>query len=154
MKTKIHNIDDLRAEILRLRIQRSGLENDLKTETRRLTAMFRVPAMLLGKLNDWFSPFGLAKNNGQGKEDEHDWVTSIFRVGLPVMMNKFVFPQSGFLMKSLVEMISQKAAKTINKDVMSDLIEKFTDWVKSPKQKRRKQTEPDDYGIPPDSETY
>ncbi|HQS53108.1 MAG TPA: hypothetical protein PLN99_14540, partial [Daejeonella sp.] len=85
---------------------------------------------------------------------QQDWVTSIFRIGLPVVMNKFIFPRSGFLLKSVVELLSQNTAKTVNKDVVSDLINKFSEWIKSTKRKKKQEQGMEDYGIPPDSETY
>jgi len=153
MRTSIQNSDDLRMEILRLRTVRSEIEGDLKVETDRITNRFRVPLMLFTKVNDWITPMFKSSRNEPGNLSQ-DWVTSIFRIGLPVLMNKFIFPKSGFLLKSVVELLSQNTAKTLNKDVVTDLINKFSDWIKSGKQKKRDVPAIDDYGIPPDSETY
>lgn len=151
MKTQIHNIDDLRAEILRLRTLHTEHENDLEAEAKKLTSIFRIPAMLLNKFNNWFG--GFEKDEPDGK-DGHDWITNVFKIGLPVMMNKFFFPRSGFMMRSIIQLFSQKAAKSFNRDVLGDFVEKITDWIKSSKPKSRKITQNPDYGIPPDSETY
>lgn len=153
MRAKIQNSDDLRSEILRLRAIRSELEGELKAETARITKRFRVPLMLLGKVNDWVSPIFKPYRNEPGSLNQ-DWVTSIFRIALPVVMNKFIFPKSGFLLKSIVEMLSQNTAKTVNKDVLTDLINKLSEWIKSSKRKKKQEPVLDDYGIPPDSETY
>jgi hypothetical protein len=153
MKTKIQNSDDLRSEILRLRTIRSEIEGDLKIETDRITNRFRIPLMLFGKVNDWVSPIFKPSRNEPGSLNQ-DWVTSIFRIALPVVMNKFIFPRSGFLLKSLVELLSQGTAKTVNKDVLADLINKLSDWIKSSKRKKRQDPELENYGIPPDSEAY
>jgi len=69
-------------------------------------------------------------------------------------MNRFLFPKSGFIVKSVIELISQNAAKTVNKDLMGGLLEKLSEWIKSPKTRNKKEPELADYGIPPDSETY
>jgi len=153
MRTKIQNSDDLRSEILRLRISRSEIESELKTETDRITQRFRVPLMIFGKVNDWVSPMFKPGRNEHGSLNQ-DWITSIFRIALPVVMNKFIFPKSGFLLKSVVELLSQNTAKTVNKDVLTDLINKLSDWIKSSKRKKKQEPELEDYGIPPDSETY
>ncbi|MDP3467186.1 MAG: hypothetical protein Q8S11_02555 [Daejeonella sp.] len=153
MRTKIHNSDDLRMEILRLRVVRSAIEAELKVETNKFTSKFRVPLMLLGKVNNWVSPIFRSGRNEPGSINQ-DWVTSIFKVGLPVVMNKFLFPRSGFLLKSVVELLSQNTAKTVNKDVVTDLINKVSDWIKSTKRKKKQDQAISDYGIPPDSETY
>jgi len=136
MRTKILNSDDLRMEILRLRIVRSEIEGELKFETDRIANRFRVPLMLFSKVNNWVSPMFKSSTNEPGSLDQ-DWVTSIFKVGLPVVMNKFIFPRSGFLLKSMVELLSQNTAKTINKDVVTDLINKFSEWIKSTKRKKK-----------------
>jgi hypothetical protein len=153
MRTKIQNSDDLRSEILRLRTTRSKIEGELKTETDRITQRFRVPLMIFGKVNDWVSPMFKPGRSEHGSLNQ-DWVTSILSIGLPVIMNKFIFPRSGFILKSVVELLSQNTAKTLNKDVLIDLIDKLSDWIKSSKRKKKQEPELDDYGIPPDSETY
>lgn len=150
MRAKIQNIDDLRQEVTRLEVIRTEMESELKTETQKITSRLRVPLMLLRKLNDFF---GVSRDKS-GKKVGEDWVSSIFRIGLPVMMNRFLFPKSGFIVKSVIELISQNAAKTVNKDLMSSVLEKLSEWIKSPKTKTKKEPEIADYGIPPDSETY
>jgi hypothetical protein len=150
MRTKIQNIDDLREEVIRLGVVRTEMESELKIETQKITSRLRVPLMLLRKLNDFF---GVGRDKS-GKKSGEDWVSSIFRIGLPVMMNRFIFPKSGFIIKSVIELISQNAAKTVNKDLMSDVLEKLTEWIKTSKTKTKKEPELADYGIPPDSETY
>ena len=150
MRAKIQNIDDLREEVTRLEVIRTEIESELKTETQKITSKLRVPMMLLRKLNDFF---GVSRDKS-GKKVGEDWVSSIFRIGLPVMMNRFLFPKSGFIVKSVIELISQNAAKTVNKDLMSGVLEKLSEWIKTPKTKTKKEPELADYGIPPDSETY
>jgi len=153
MKTKIQNSDDLRSEILRLRNIKSITGNELKVETGRITEKFRLPLMLFGKVNDWVSPMFKSGRNESGSLNQ-DWVSSIFRIALPIVLNKFIIPRSGFLLKSLVELLSQGTAKTVNKDVLADLINKLSDWIKASKSKKKQDLELEDYGIPPDSEAY
>jgi hypothetical protein len=150
MRTKIQNIDDLREEIIRLGVVRTELESELKIETQKITSRLRMPLMLLRKVNGFFG----VSSDKSGRKIGEDWVSSIFRIGLPVMMNRFLFPKSGFIVKSVIELISQNAAKTVNKDLMSGILEKLSEWIKSPKTKTKKEPELADYGIPPDSETY
>lgn len=154
MGTKIQNSEELRAEILRLRGLRHTLEDELLIETNKAAAKFRIPLMLLSKLNEWFSPFHKSSTKNSAYNTETDWVTSVFRVGLPVMLNKFIFPKSGFLLKSVVEFLSQNAAKSVNKNVISEMIDHLAEWVKSTKRVKKREPEMADYGIPPDSETY
>ena len=150
MRTKIQNIDDLRAEIERLGQVSVEMETDLKIEVEKITTKITAPFLLLNKLSQFL---GLSKGKEEGK-DEGDWVSSIFRIGLPVLMNKFIFPKSGFLMKALLALVTQNAAKAFDKDFMGKMIDKISDWLKKSGGKRKKDPEMADYGIPPDSETY
>lgn len=153
MRTRIQNSDDLRSEILRLRTIKAEIEGELKVETNRITNRFSLPFMLFGKVNDWVRPMFKPGRNEPGSLNQ-DWVSSIFRIGLPVVMNKFIFPKSGFLLKSLVDLLFQGTAKTVNQDVLSNLIDRLSNWIKSSKRKKKQEPELEDYGIPPDSETY
>ena len=153
MKTKIQNIDDLRLEILRLRLKRVEQENDLQLEAQKITAQFRYPVMLLTKLNDWFGVFAGDDEDNKDKKDQH-WVMNALHLGLPLFVDKFLFPKSGIILKSLIVLVSQKAAKTVNKDMFNDLIDKLSDWIKPAEAKPRNKKVLPEYGIPPDSETY
>lgn len=150
MRTKIQNIEDLRAEIDRLGQIRLEMETDLKIEAVKITAKITAPILLLGKLYD-FLGFGKGKSESKG---DGDWVSSIFRIGLPVLMNRFILPKSGFLIKAFIGLLSQNAAKSFNKDFMIKIIEKLSDWIKTSGNKGKQEPEMADYGIPPDSETF
>ncbi len=154
MRPKIENITDLRAELTRLRVQRLDQELELTKVTARIKARLRFPVLVYTKISDFFIEMFGDDPEDLTKKEHQDWVTNILRVGLPVALNKFLFPRSGFLLKSLVAMVSQKAAKNVNKDSITDLFDKVTNWIKSSKPKTRKEPVLSDYGIPPDSETY
>lgn len=150
MRTKIQNSEELRAEIFRLRARRFEIEDELLLETHKITDKLRLPLMILSKLKSWFAPFDKSSTDNF----QSDWVTSAFRIGLPVMLNKLIFPKSGFILKYVVEFLSQNAAKALNKNVISDLIDNLSDWIKSTKRTKKREPRMTDYGIPPDSETY
>ena len=155
MRPKIENLHDLRAEINRLRIQRLEQEIELTKVTARIKARLHFPVLVYTKISDFFIElFGDDPEDLTKKKEHKDWVTNILRVGLPLALNRFLFPRSGFLMKSVVAMVSQTAAKNVNKDSITGLIDKVSDWIKVRKPKNRKDPMMADYGIPPDSETY
>ncbi len=154
MKAKIRNIDELNAEILRLREQRVEMEADMLIDLNKIVSKFKMPLMLISKLGDWASAFAGVKTNKDGTTDNGDWISGIFRVGLPFVMNRFIFPKSGLLTKTILGFITQKAAGTVNKDLISNILDKISGIVKIPKNKKKNGPELADYGIPPDSETY
>jgi len=150
MKSKIENIDDLRSEILRLKLQRFHHEAAIEQEINKIKDKFRIPTILLNKVNTWFgdSTRGVDKTN-------HDWVTNALRIGLPVALNKLFFGKSGFIIKSLVTLFSQKAATSVNKDTLTHWIDNASHWIRGAAKSRREKSKlSHDYGIPPDSETY
>lgn len=151
MKSRIENIDDLRSEILRLKLQRFQYEAELNAEINKIKDKFRIPHLLLNKFNAWFGTHAGPMEKGK----EHDWVTNAFRIGLPVLLNKVVFGKAGFMVKSLVALVSQKAAGNVNRDVVSHWIDKAAHWIRgATKRKPKTGNIHPDYGIPPDSETY
>lgn len=154
MNAKIRNIDELRAEILRLREQRTEMEADLLIDLNKVVSKFKMPLMLISKLSDWAAAFAGVKRNKDGTTDNGDWVSGIFRVGLPFLMNRFVFPKSGLLTKTILGFVTQKAANTVNKDLINNILDKISEIIKVPKGRKKDDPELTDYGIPPDSETY
>ena len=54
MRTKIQNIDDLRAEVARLEVARTEIETELKIEAQKITSKIEIPLLLLRKLNYFF----------------------------------------------------------------------------------------------------
>ena len=151
MKSKIENTADLRAEILRLNLLRFHLEAGMEQDVQKITNVFRIPSMLLHKVNSWFSTQAGAPDKGQ---NDSDWVTNAFRIGLPVLLNKMVFGKAGFFVKSIVALVSQKAATNVNKDVISHWIDNAAEWIRGSSKTRNRKRASVDYGIPPDSETY
>jgi len=154
MRPRIENINDLRAEITRLRAKRLDQEIELTKVTARIKARLHFPVLVYNKISDFFIEMFGDNPENLNKTEHRDWVTNILRVGLPVALNKFLFPRSGFLLKSVVALVSQKAAKNVNKDSITDLFDKVTNWIKISKPTTRKEPVLPDYGIPPDSETY
>uniref|UniRef100_UPI0037C13F96 hypothetical protein n=1 Tax=Daejeonella sp. TaxID=2805397 RepID=UPI0037C13F96 len=65
MRTKIQNIDDLRAEIERLGQVRVEMETDLKIEVEKITTKITAPFLLLNKLSQFL---GLSKGKEEGKD--------------------------------------------------------------------------------------
>ncbi|WP_026897379.1 hypothetical protein [Daejeonella oryzae] len=150
MKSRIETTEDLHAEILRLKLLRYHQEAAIEQDIKGITDKFRIPALLLHRIQGWFGDNSATHAKG---EPEHDWVTNAFRIGLPVLLNKMVFGRAGFFIKSLVALASQKAATNVNKDVVTHWIDKAADWIRGAS-KNPKSNKNFDYGIPPDSETY
>lgn len=111
MEPIINNSVDLRQEILRLK----GVEAE---QSVALKARFSSPVAVLTTL---YSLFPKA-HNGENKTNifNQDFVSIISRFVIPLTLNKTLFKNSGFIVKALVGLVSQKASGYINEgSVMS-----------------------------------
>lgn len=175
MSTKINNIDDLKSEITRISRLKVEQEAFLGDQYRLLRNKIAQPARVLGTLSSAIpgvdmlrglfsagaSIAGKSKKPG-AEPSSSDWLTKTFQIGLPLVLNKTLLKNAGWIKKSLVLLASETAAGKINQNAITSAISKVTDFVK-PKKKKKKhrvieplQDEKDviNFGIPPDSETY
>lgn len=141
MEKSFSSLAELRAEIDFLKVKAFKDEEALKEG-------FKSPSAILG----------LFKTDSSKKSFTHDLMqqdilTNISRVLLPLLLNGVVFKKSGFITKTLITFLSQKAAKQVNSDKVSGLLDKFSSIFKG-NGKPQRSAHIRDYGIPPDSETY
>lgn len=127
----INNVNDLKAEIVRLRMLRDEQRGAIKSR-------FSSPGATFSTISSIFFKPGHNILN-------QDFVGMLSRVLLPLTLNKTLFRNSGFLVKGLVGFLSQKASHFISEDAVVGLWDK----VKSVFEKKSKS---EDYGIPPESE--
>ena len=131
----IHNAEDLKAEILRLR--------HLKEEQgEALKARFSSPGAAISSLMTVFP------KESRLKFDifHQDFLGLLSRILLPITLNKTVFKKSNFLVKGLIGFLSQKASHFISEDSVVGL------WDKVKSLFEKKKSKEEDYGIPPESE--
>jgi len=143
MELPIRNISDLRGEILRLK----EVE---QVQSIALGERFRSPGALLSTIVSLFrSPASADGEKGSGFFDQ-DIVGLISRFVLPFTLNKTIFRNSGFIVKMLVGLVSQKASHFITEDTLVSVVDKIKSLFKS---KTAEET-PAHKGVPPLSETY
>ena len=106
----INNDEELKAEIVRLR------NIDRKQET-ALAARVSSPGAIIA------SAMTLSQTSKANKTlaAKPDYLQVGARVLLPVILNKTVFRKSNFVVKFLVGLISQKAAKMVTQDNIKSL---------------------------------
>lgn len=142
---KINSMADLRLEIIRLQIEVDEREALIRHDLNEVAEQVKAPFHFMKKLAGWF---------GGGTTDQAasaDWLTSVLQLGFPWIVNNLFFKRSGIFTKGLIALLSQKAISGIN-------LEKFTHWVEQLNQwitkQGKKKSDAEDYGIPPDSETF
>lgn len=151
-KKDIHTIEDLRAEIARLKLLKFEQEAYLGDQFNLLEYKLEAPMRLYDRISSFF-PSVKDAFLPNGKSMGSDWVTNSLRVGLPFLFNKVLFRKAGFIKKGLLLLASQQAAGFLNKDRLAEVIDKITSLI-HPSNKAKKKKKETDYGIPPDSETY
>jgi hypothetical protein len=142
MDLHIRNIDDLRSEVARLK----GLEQEQKEA---LSKRFAGPSAIFSTFMSLFpkSPGGASLFHNQ------DIVGLLSRFALPFTLNKTLFKNSNFLVKSLVGLVSQKASHFISEDSVGSLWDKAKSLFGMVTGKKAKKTvKPknlEGFGVPP-----
>jgi hypothetical protein len=116
MELIIRNIEDLRGEITRLK----EMERE---QSAALGQRFKSPGAIFSTISSLF--FG--NGSGEGKAASffnQDIVGLISRLVLPFTLNKTVFRNSGFIVKTLVSIVSQRASRFITEDGVISLWDK------------------------------
>jgi len=117
MEPIIKNSWDLRQEIIRLK----GVEEE---QAVAIKARFSSPVAVLTTL---YSLFPKANNTGENKTNifNQDFVSILSRFLIPLTLNKTLFKNSGFIIKALVGLVSQKASGYINEDSVISVWDKI-----------------------------
>jgi hypothetical protein len=116
METAIRNVTDLRNEISRLK----GMEEEQRTA---IGQRFSSPSATFATIYSLFS--SSADADGTKKGIFHmDYVGLLSRILVPFTLNKTLFRNSGFIVKALVGLVSQKASGYISEDSVATLWDK------------------------------
>ncbi|WP_183575950.1 hypothetical protein HDF18_18830 [Mucilaginibacter sp. X5P1] len=116
MDEPIKNSWDLRQEIIRLK----GLE---KVQGEAIAERFNSPAAIFSTV---YSLFPKSSNSGENKSNifNQDFVSILSRFLIPFTLNKTIFKHSGFLIKTLVGLVSQKASGYVNEESVVGIFDK------------------------------
>ncbi len=137
MDIPVRTISDLHAEIIRLEALKQQQEKDLKQR-------FDSPASIFSVIKSFFHKPGDSKN---GILDQ-DLFGLLSRIILPFTLNKTIFKSSGFLVKTLVGLVSQKASAYISEDSVTSVWDKAKGLVTSLLKKKKKPAEPEFVSAP------
>ena len=113
MTLPIKNSVELRNEIYRLQGVEAEQSEALKKRFSSPGAVFSTVMSLFPKSDD--------KEDKNSSLFNQDFIGMISRILLPITLNKTLFKNSGFIVKTIVGLLSQKASHYINEDSVSDL---------------------------------
>lgn len=130
MNTLIRNQSDLRAEIFRLQQERLEKQIALKQHFSSPTAIMSTVAGLIGG--------GGGDSDKLDGKQKIDIVRMVSRFLLPLVLNKTIFKSSGFIMKALVGLASQKASSYISTDTVTSVFDKAKGFLGSLLSKKAK----------------
>lgn len=117
MALPIKNSDELRSEIARLK----GLEQQ---QADQLKQHFSSPGAILSTVMGLFSGSKDDKEEKNASLFDQDFIGLLSRIVIPIALNKTLFKRSGFLVKALVGILSQKASHYINEDSVGGIWDK------------------------------
>ncbi|MCR8561532.1 hypothetical protein KXD93_28010 [Mucilaginibacter sp. BJC16-A38] len=143
MDVPIKNISDLRGEIYRLK----ELERE---QSVAIGDRFRTFSSTISTIGTLF-PKSIAPDGKTSSFFEQDLVGLISRFVLPFTLNKTIFRNSNFIIKTIVGLVSQKASHFITEDSVVGIWDKVKHLF-TPKEKKPKN--PEKNAIPPLSESY
>ncbi len=113
MTLPIRNTVELRDEIYRLQGVEAEQSAALKKRFDSPGAIFSTVMSLFPKSDD--------KEDKNSSLFNQDFIGLISRFVLPIALNKTLFKNSGFIVKTVVGLLSQKASHYINEDSVSDV---------------------------------
>ncbi|MGB3066272.1 hypothetical protein [Sphingobacterium thalpophilum] len=163
-QTKIRNLQELKAEISRLKELKNEQEAYLKTQFTLLNNKIEAPVRFFNSLKNNIPGVNIIQQLfAKSSNPDSDWLTKTLRIGVPFVMNRLFLKKAGMFKKALMILLSERAVGQINQDKISGLLSKLTDFIR-PKKKRKKSSqieestivkdEVNEYGIPSYSETY
>lgn len=172
MKVNINNTEELKIELVRLsRLKKEQesylgdqyklLKNKVETPSRVINAVAsNMPGVSL--IKGLFSSVTASKSTEHNSHEKSDWLNKATRIGLPLLLNRTLLKNSGWLKKSLVLLASEGAVGQINQDKISSFVGKITDYIRPKKSKKKhkkikgleEEQDTQNFGIPPESETY
>ncbi|WP_333627320.1 hypothetical protein [Sphingobacterium siyangense] len=161
--TKIRNLQELKAEISRLKALKNEQEVYLKTQFTLLNNKIEAPIRFFNTLKDNIPGVNIVQQLfSKSSNPDSDWLTKTLRIGVPFVMNRLFLKNTGVFKKALMLLLSERAVGQVNQDKISGLLSKLTQFIR-PKKKKNKaaqaenaviKDEVNEYGIPSYSETY
>jgi len=140
MDVPIRNISELRGEILRLKQLEHEQSIAIGDRFKNFSSTFSTIASIFqGRVN---------ADGTRASFFDQDLVGLLSRFVLPFTLNKTLFRNSGFLVKAIVGLVSQKASHFITEDTVTGLWDKVSSLFK----RKTPEETPSHKGVPPMSE--
>lgn len=142
MRTRINDLTELRAEILRLKQLKVEQEAYLKDQSSLLKEKISKPVNFVKRVVSVFQGnTGIddisGKTTGSNKF-EPDLITHGLKIGLPFLMSRVFLRRAGYLKRIFVSVASTQAAGLINKERIQGGIQKLISFITPNKKSTKK----------------
>lgn len=144
MSANITNFRELTAEIARLKAEKREQEAFLQQQYAlfcyKVETPLRIAKMVTSRIPGVAALKGLASGIGIGNtsKSNSDWLTKGLQLGLPLVLNRTLLKNAGWLKKGLVLIASETAAGQVNQNRITALVDRIANFIK-PKKKKKKE---------------
>lgn len=142
---KIKNLPQLQREIAFLKQSYEEKGDILLADTKQYIHQFSI----LSIIKRYATPSGVIKF-----DEKTNIVSKLLSMLLPVLVNKTIFRNAGFITKILTAMGANKLGQSLDAQSVSGIFNSVKSLFAKKEKKDKKDIQFADYGIPPDSETY
>lgn len=137
MRTRINDLTELRAEIIRLKQLKSEQEAYLKDQSSLLKEKISKPVNFVKKAIAVFKGDSVYGSGDKTGKFEPDLITHGLKIGLPFLMSRVFLRRAGYFKRILVSLASTQAAGLINKDRIQGGIQKLLSFITPKKAAKR-----------------
>lgn len=163
-RVKISNLDDLIRERQRLRLLARGQEGYLTHQYVLLRKKVSAPVRAVNNLLSYIPGVSTIQALFTAKTGQSNTVIGkIVNVLIPLLANRFLPRKTGMMTRGIFSLLTKQVTALLTSGKLADIITQLTNTLKKPAKakqsplKRRHKKGPaktQDFGIPPDSETY
>ncbi|MFZ4862647.1 hypothetical protein ACL9RF_10720 [Sphingobacterium sp. Mn56C] len=136
---------ELRAEIARLSVLKTQQEAYLSDQYRLLAEKVETPWRVVNNILSNVPGVGIVRGiasslgaiNKPTAGGKRDWLTRIMQLGLPLVLNRTMLKNAGWLKKSLVLLASESAASQVTTDRVDSVLSKVANFIRPKKNKKK-----------------
>lgn len=161
---KINSMEDLRREKLRLRLLANEQEGYLLNQYGLLRKKVSAPIRMLNNIASYIPGVNAVQAIFSSKPGKNTGVgAQIVNVLLPLLANRFLPRKSGLMTRGLFSFLAKQVTALLTSGKLTDMVSQITALFQKPvhekahpfaKRRRNGRAKAQDFGIPPDSETY
>lgn len=163
-RVKINNLEDLKRERLRLRLLAKEQEDFLGNQYDLLRKKVAAPVRIFNTVVSYIPGVSTIQALFSAKPGKSDNLFSkIANLAIPLVANRFLPRKTGLMTRGIFSFLAKQITALLTSGKLSEIISQITSALQRPASKKtthplakdkKGATKEEDFGIPPDSETY